>query len=136
MAAAAHTDVDKASPNQEETHPDGGVGELYAAYRDRLLRFVLPRLHGDGDAAEDIVQESFAAALASLSGFQSRSSPYTWLCSIAQHKVADYYRRRPQVDSSSASEYGEEVSDDLEQACGASTVESWFEKNGFQFHFH
>jgi len=121
-------------PSTSTVHPDGKgpsadstVDELYSGYRDRLLRFVLPRLHGDCDAAEDIVQESFAAALVSLSGFRSRSSPYTWLCSIAQHKIADHYRKRPQAGSSSASEYGDDVSDNCEEDCGPSTVESWFE---------
>jgi len=127
MAVTARTSTDAACPGEERTLPEGGVDEMYATYRERLFRFVLPRRHGDGDAAEDIVQESFAAALVSVSGFRSRSSPYTWLCSIAQHKIADHYRRQPQAGSSSASEYEDEVGGDLKDDYGPSTVESWFE---------
>jgi RNA polymerase sigma-70 factor (ECF subfamily) len=46
------------------------------------------------EVAEDIVQDTFLAALKSANGFKGRSSAYTWLCSIAYHKVADHYRRQ------------------------------------------
>jgi RNA polymerase sigma-70 factor (ECF subfamily) len=68
--------------------------EMYREYRERLFRFVLPRVNGDAHVAEDVVQEAFAAALLSLARFRSNSSPYTWLCSIAQHKIADHFRKQ------------------------------------------
>jgi len=52
------------------------------------------RMVSDPQEAEDIVQETFLAALKSAKGFKGRSSAYTWLCSIAYHKVADHYRRQ------------------------------------------
>ena len=67
--------------------------DLYTDYRERLLRFVMPKVGRDPHVAEDVVQEAFVAALVSLAGFGARSSPYTWLCAIAQHKIADYYRK-------------------------------------------
>jgi len=99
---------------------------LYEGYRERLLRFVLTRIGGDSAAAEDIVQEAFAAALVSLSGFRSRSSPYTWLCSIAQHKIADHYRRQPpgHCGAELSLDY---LADEESQDTTGSSIEKWME---------
>lgn len=68
--------------------------ELYRSYRDRLYSFVSKRLGADKAAAEDIVQETFLAALDSLDGFRGDSQLYTWLCGIAYHKIVDFQRRQ------------------------------------------
>jgi len=44
--------------------------------------------------AQDIVQETFVAALKSAAKFRGQSKVYTWLCSIANKKVSDFYRRQ------------------------------------------
>ena len=111
-----------------DTSPDT-LEYLYENHRERLLRFVLPRLNGDRSAAEDIVQETFTAALVSFGGFRSLSSPYTWLCSIAQHKIADHYRKQ------SPNHRSEELSLELLAAernepddSLLSCIEQWMEK--------
>jgi len=70
----------------------GAREELYHAYRDRLNSFVSRQLDGEQAAAEDIVQEIFLAAFGSLDTFRGDSKLYTWLCGIAHHKIADFYR--------------------------------------------
>jgi RNA polymerase sigma-70 factor (ECF subfamily) len=70
------------------------MAELYDRYFDRLYSLVFNQVDRNRDIAEDIVQETFLAALKSAEGFKGRSSAYTWLCSIAYHKVADHYRRQ------------------------------------------
>ncbi len=70
------------------------MAELYDRYFDRLYSLVFNQVDRNRDIAEDIVQETFLAALKSAKGFKGRSSAYTWLCSIAYHKVADHYRRQ------------------------------------------
>jgi RNA polymerase sigma-70 factor (ECF subfamily) len=70
------------------------MGELYDRYFDRVYSLVFNQVDRNKDVAEDIVQETFLAALKSAKGFKGRSSAYTWLCSIAYHKVADHYRRQ------------------------------------------
>ena len=52
------------SKEDEVETGSGTLGDLYAEYRERLLRFVTTRVHGDANTAEDLVQETFAAALA------------------------------------------------------------------------
>jgi RNA polymerase sigma-70 factor, ECF subfamily len=70
------------------------MAELYDRYFDRVYSLVFNQVDRNRDIAEDIVQETFLAALKSAKGFKGRSSAYTWLCSIAYHKVADHYRRQ------------------------------------------
>lgn len=70
------------------------MAELYDRYFDRLYSLVFNQVDRNKDIAEDIVQETFLAALKSAKGFKGRSSAYTWLCSIAYHKIADHYRRQ------------------------------------------
>lgn len=70
------------------------MGELYDRYFDRVYSLVFNQVDRNKEVAEDIVQDTFLAALKSAKSFKGRSSAYTWLCSIAYHKVADHYRRQ------------------------------------------
>jgi len=68
--------------------------QLVDTYFDRLYSLVFHEIGRDQAAAEDITQEVFLNALTSIGKFRGQSKLYTWLCSIAHHKVADFYRRR------------------------------------------
>ena len=61
-------------------------------YGDYLYRFALSRLH-DRAAAEDLVQETFLAALKARKNFKGRSSVATWLAGILKHKIIDNFRK-------------------------------------------
>lgn len=43
---------------------------------------------------EEILQDTFLATIESLRDFSFRCSLFTFICSIANHKVIDYYRRK------------------------------------------
>jgi RNA polymerase sigma-70 factor (ECF subfamily) len=43
--------------------------------------------------AEDLVQETFLSALKSFDSFDGKSNPKTWLFSILNNKIIDYYRK-------------------------------------------
>jgi len=66
---------------------------------DALFRYALFRIH-DSQAAEDLVQETFLAALRARESFAGRSSIRTWLFGILKHKIIDHIRKiireRPQ----------------------------------------
>jgi RNA polymerase sigma-70 factor (ECF subfamily) len=70
------------------------VEELYNTYFDRLYSLVFNQVGRNHHIAEEIVQETFLAALNSASKFRGQSKLYTWLCSIAYRKVADFYRQQ------------------------------------------
>lgn len=68
-----------------------GIGpELEAIYRD-MLRFAELQLR-DHAAAEDVVQEAVAAAMAHAAGFSGRSSLKTWIFAILKNKITDVLR--------------------------------------------
>ncbi len=67
---------------------------LYQTYFDRIYASVFHQVAEDHNAAQDIVQETFLAALKSVGRFRGESQPYTWLYSIAHKKVIDFYRHK------------------------------------------
>ena len=79
--------------NLKRREPAAAV-ELCNAYFDRIYRLVFSQVDGNRDVAQDITQETFLAAFKSVQRFRGQSKVYTWLYSIANRKVADFYRRR------------------------------------------
>ena len=73
---------------------NAAMEEFYNIYRSRLYSLVLEQVDRDEAVAEDLVQEVFLAALNSLDKFRGDSQLYTWLRSIALHKINDFYRRQ------------------------------------------
>lgn len=68
-------------------------------HSDSLFRRAL-FLTSNREVAEDIVQETFLAAVKAIDGFSGKSEPKTWLLGILNHKTADYFRqkfRNPEV---------------------------------------
>jgi len=68
--------------------------EFYSVYKARLYFLISEQVGRDEAVAEDLVQEVFLAALSSLHKFRGDSQFYTWLRSIALHKINDFHRRR------------------------------------------
>lgn len=73
-------DVNAVAANWVETHGD------------YLFNFAIGQVR-DTNIAEDLVQETFLAALKSQSNFSGRSSERTWLVSILRHKIYDHLRK-------------------------------------------
>src|SRR5215467_11825339 len=59
---------------------------------DCLYRYALLRVRRP-EVAEDLVQETFCAAVRTHSSFGGRSSERSWLCAILKHKICDYFRK-------------------------------------------
>lgn len=57
-----------------------------------LYGYALQRVR-DSETAEELVQETFLAALKNLERFAERSSERTWLIGILRHKILDYFRQ-------------------------------------------
>jgi len=62
------------------------------AHGDYLFRYALMRLRSR-DLAENLVQETFLAALTGKNSFSGRSSERTWMVGILKHKIIDHYRK-------------------------------------------
>jgi RNA polymerase sigma-70 factor (ECF subfamily) len=61
-------------------------------YGDALFRFAVSRVK-ERTIAEDLVQETFLAALKSGDRFKGKSSEKTWLFAILKHKIIDHFRK-------------------------------------------
>lgn len=86
------------------------LGSLYERYADALFAFIYHRLEAPRPEVEEIWQETWLAAIRSLPTYRGQSQLSTWLCSLAQHKIADYCRKRgrqAQVFASDSTEMGE-----------------------------
>lgn len=81
---------------------------------DRLYRFALMRVR-NVSTAEELVQETFLAALQSRHGFKGQSSELTWLTGILKHKIMDHFRRSAR----------ETVTDEIE-----AEADAWFTARG------
>ncbi len=62
------------------------------AHADYLFNFAVGQVR-DTSTAEDLVQETFLAAVRSQEGFGRKSSPRTWLVGILRHKICDHLRK-------------------------------------------
>jgi len=60
-------------------------------YGDALFGFASARVR-DRAIAQDLVQETFLAAIKARGSFAGRSSERSWLFGILRNKLADYYR--------------------------------------------
>ncbi|MCP3905009.1 MAG: sigma-70 family RNA polymerase sigma factor [Planctomycetes bacterium] len=80
-------------PPVTETDPASWVD----AHGDYLFRYALHRVH-DIAVAEELVQETFLAALEAIASFDARSALRTWLTAILRHKIADHFRARARED--------------------------------------
>jgi RNA polymerase sigma-70 factor (ECF subfamily) len=70
-------------------HPESWVDN----YGDFLYRFAIARVRDPG-VAEDLVQETFLAALRGRETFDGRSKVRTWLIAILKHKIIDFIRKK------------------------------------------
>ncbi|ETN96703.1 RNA polymerase sigma-70 factor, ECF subfamily [Zhouia amylolytica] len=61
-------------------------------YADYLFNYTIGRVN-DTEIAQDLVQETFLAALKSADNFRGNASERTWLVSILKRKIIDHYRR-------------------------------------------
>ena len=80
-----------------ETNQNIGCGPALSsdwveAHADYLFNFAIGQVRDKG-VAEDLVQETFLAALKSQNGFSGRSSERTWLMGILRHKLCDHLRK-------------------------------------------
>lgn len=84
-------------------------------FSDELFSWALYKTSSK-ETAEDLVQETFLAAFRKLDTFQGKSQPKTWLFSILNNKVIDYYRlsaRTTKQTFSLTENSGYELSDGL-----------------------
>ncbi len=86
-------------------------------YTETLLKRALYRIN-QKEIAEDLVQETFITAYQKIHQFKGNSKPQTWLTSILNHKIIDFYR----VEARKKTET-------FTQAEGFDSEGSWIDRN-------
>ncbi len=84
--------------NLKTTQPDTWI----ARFGDYLYSIALFKTN-KVEIAQDLVQDTFLSALKANDHFEGRSSEKTWLTSILNNKIIDYYRKESK--SGSMTEY-------------------------------
>ena len=83
-----------AAENREALEPNAWVDQ----YGDYLYRYALSRLR-NGEAAEEVVQQSFLAGLQHADQFAGKGSERGWLLGILKRKIIDFIRQRNRTTS-------------------------------------
>lgn len=68
-----------------------GFSQLYDKYKNRVFGFLV-RMTGDREIAEDLLQETFLAALRNSEQFDRSRSFLSWLFGIAHKRTIDFFR--------------------------------------------
>ena len=76
---------------EPERDPAAGC-DWVEANADYLFNFAIGQVR-DASVAEDIVQETFLAAVKAREAFAGQSSERTWLTGILRHKIYDHLRK-------------------------------------------
>jgi len=66
---------------------------FYKKYYLSVRGFVAKRIDDEG-VVEEVVNDVMLAAINSWPTFNKKCSEFSWLCSIAKHKIIDYYRKK------------------------------------------
>ena len=66
--------------------------QLVEENADYLLAFALTKIQ-DREQAKDLVQDTFLSAITNIDTFKGNSSLRTWLTSILNRKIIDYWRK-------------------------------------------
>jgi RNA polymerase sigma-70 factor (ECF subfamily) len=67
---------------------------FYNTHIDRIYSSIFNQVGRDHNVTQEITQDTFLAAVKSAKNFKANSKVYTWLYSIANKKVTDYYRSK------------------------------------------
>lgn len=98
-------------PGENQKH-DTDPTQWVDQHGDTLYRYALSRLRNP-DAAEEVVQETFVAALHARDQYSGRGSQGAWLLGICRRKVVDYVRRRSRPDAAMRGDAGPDPSEAL-----------------------
>lgn len=88
----AETSVAVKPRRRSEQAPASNPETWVDEYGDYLYGYALLRLR-NRELAEEMVQETFLAALKACHNFAGQSSERTWLVGILKHKIVDHFRR-------------------------------------------
>jgi RNA polymerase sigma-70 factor (ECF subfamily) len=76
----------------DNTNPPVTIKCWVDLYSDKMFSWAFHKT-GSKETAEDLVQDTFLAAVKGFDKFERKSNPKTWLFSILNNKIIDLYRK-------------------------------------------
>lgn len=73
---------------------DSAFDTFVDEYHPRLYRFAHPRVGGNREAAQDVVQSTFEKVIPRLATYRGEAALFSWLCSFCRFEIAAYWRGR------------------------------------------
>jgi RNA polymerase sigma-70 factor (ECF subfamily) len=70
------------------------LDRFYEQWAGATYAFIFNQMDRNKMETEEILQEVWLSALHGMGAYSGQSSLFTWLCSIARHKISDFYRRQ------------------------------------------
>lgn len=67
--------------------------DLVKKYQKSIAGFVRQKI-SDEDVVEELTQDILLAAFNAMPNFNGKCSEFSFICSIAKHKITDYYRKK------------------------------------------
>src|SRR3972149_934569 len=95
-----------------DSHSSLTTSAFEAAYRRLalpLMKFIVKRVGGNKEMAEEVFSRTVSAAWEGWNSFQHKCSYFTWVCRIALNKIADYYREEINRESKFVAPLLEEI---------------------------
>lgn len=71
---------------------EAAMEEFYIRFAPGLHAFIRQRVKESTDI-EDVLSETMIASITAIIRFKGESKVFSWLCRIAEFKIADFYRR-------------------------------------------
>lgn len=69
------------------------MDDFYKKYYLGIKKFVSQKIDDEG-VAEELTNDIMMAAMTCQSNFNGKCNEFSWICSIAKHKIIDYYRKK------------------------------------------
>lgn len=92
--------------------PDKTIKCWVDLYSDKMYTWALHKT-SRAEVAEDLVQDTFLAAFQSISKFEGKSEPKTWLFAILNNKIAEHFRKQFRNPTITESQSGTSLFDTL-----------------------
>lgn len=67
--------------------------DFYKKYYFGVKKFVSQKIDDEG-VAEEVTNDVMMAAIICRPNFNGKCNEFSWICSIAKHKIIDYYRKK------------------------------------------
>lgn len=67
--------------------------DFYKKYYLSVRKFVSQKIDDEG-VVEELTNDIMMASMMCRSNFDGKCNEFSWICSIAKHKIIDYYRKK------------------------------------------